>query len=142
MSTKVIALWVENIKVEITAEPPAIIVTDLFFDQPSLSWNAAIGTCRILTIEVIPATVNEAKNRKPNRSPPAPKLEMIFGKAIKARPIPPDTTSSTFAPALKAINQALQIHQYPPEFQRMSWPVPPRSQNRSSWFCVSNKRHR
>src|SRR5690606_1935277 len=103
MSTKVIALWVENIKVEITAEPPAIIVTDLFFDQPSLSWNAAIGTCRILTIEVIPATVNEAKNRKPNRSPPAPKLEMIFGKAIKARPIPPDTTSSTFAPALKAI---------------------------------------
>ena len=54
-------------------------------------------------MEVIPATVNEPKNRKPNRSPPAPKLEMIFGKAIKARPIPPDTTSSTFAPELNAI---------------------------------------
>src|SRR5690606_38005737 len=102
-STKVMALCVENIRVEITAEPPAIIVTDLFFDQPSLSWNAAIGTCRMLTIEVIPATVNEAKNRKPNRSPPAPKLEMIFGNAIKARPIPPDTTSSTLAPELNAI---------------------------------------
>src|SRR5690554_74455 len=103
MSTKVIALWVEKIRVETMAEPPAIMLTDFLRDQPNLSWKAEIGTSRILTMEVIPATVNEAKNRKPNKSPPAPMLEIIFGKAIKARPIPPDTTSSTVEPELNAI---------------------------------------
>src|SRR5574344_1553417 len=103
MSTKVIALWVENKMVETIAEPPAMMVTARLRDQPSLSWNAAMGTCRILTIEVTPATVNEAKNKKPNKSPPAPKLEMIFGNAIKAKPIPPETTSSTDEPALYAM---------------------------------------
>ena len=58
----------------------------------NLSCIAAIGTSRILTIEEIPATNKEEKNSKPNKSAPVPKLEMILGKAINAKPIPPLTT--------------------------------------------------
>ena len=59
----------------------------------NLSCIAAIGTSKILTMEEIPATNNDEKNNRPNKSAPAPRLEMIFGKAINARPIPPLTTS-------------------------------------------------
>ncbi len=44
ISTKVIALCVEKIKVETIAEPPPTIVTAFLRDQPNLSWNDAIGT--------------------------------------------------------------------------------------------------
>ena len=95
-----IALFVEKISVETMAEPPATMVTAFLRDQPNLSWKDAIGTSKILTIEVIPATARDEKNKKPNKSPPAPKLEIILGNAMKAKPIPPDTTSFTGTPAL------------------------------------------
>ncbi len=52
----------------------------LFLSCTELSCIAAIGTSKILTIEEIPATNNEEKNKRPNRSAPEPKLEIILGK--------------------------------------------------------------
>ncbi len=93
ISTNLIELTLENRKIETTALPPPTMVTAFLRPHFNLSIMAAIGTSKILTIDEIPATNSEVKNRIPNKSAPEPKLEIILGKAIKAKPIPPLTTS-------------------------------------------------
>ncbi len=99
ISTSLIAFTLENKIIDTSALPPPIMVTAFLRPHFNLSCIAAIGTSKILTIEEIPATKSEEKNKKPNKSAPAPKLEIILGNAINANPIPPLTTSLTSVPA-------------------------------------------
>ena len=94
-STSTNELPVEKAQIEITAQTPQIMATAFLRDHANLSWKAEIGTSRILTNELIPATTKDAKNKKPTMSPLAPIVEMILGNTKNASPTPPLATSET-----------------------------------------------
>ena len=89
--------------IETTAMRPPTITVEVRSLMPVLSAIAAIGTWMIETSEVSPAKISVRKNRTPKIAPPGIWL-MIVGNAMKARPTPLLTTSSTPVPAVWAMN--------------------------------------
>ena len=73
------------------------LMADTRRDTSNLSATAETTTSMMEISEVTPARKSEPKKRMPKRPPKGMRLIMV-GKAMNARPIPEEATSSTATP--------------------------------------------